>query len=65
MNFCYNTVQYSESVSSANLIFRPYVRPFDQTGIIFSALLLLTFLVIGLVGNVLTIIVISTNAKLK
>jgi len=52
-------------LSSSILFLRPYVRPFNQTGIIVSAAILFTFLVIGLFGNVLTIIVILKNAKLR
>ena len=37
----------------------PYQRPFDDTGIAVTATIIFTFLVIGLVGNGLTITVIT------
>jgi len=52
-------------LSSSTSFLRPYVRPFDETGIIVSAAILFTFLVIGLFGNILTIVVILKNAKLR
>nr|XP_026690745.1 blue-sensitive opsin-like [Ciona intestinalis] len=44
---------------------QPYVRPFGTAGIITSAVILFTCLVIGVIGNVLTIVVILTNQKLR
>ncbi|XP_076818861.1 neuromedin U receptor homolog nmur-2-like [Clavelina lepadiformis] len=43
----------------------PYVRPFNDVGIIVSASIIFTFLVIGLIGNLTTIVVIATTPQLK
>ena len=52
-------------LSSSTPFFRPYVRPFDETGIVVAAAILFTFLAMGLFGNILTIIVILKTSELR
>jgi len=44
---------------------RPYVRPFTDANIVVAAAIIFFFMAVGLFGNIVTIIVISTNSKLK
>jgi len=47
------------------VFYRPYTPPFDETGVIINATILLPLAVFGIIANIVTIVVIATSPKLK